>query len=182
MRLSADDSVWCVLRVNGKERERGMRSASGDTSGRVISVMAAVWDVLSESDTAERAEWGVREEHNECNDSHQVRRDGEKTRCKIKRVRDWVWCMRKTRQREIESSSWTLFGFGFANSESLSMVKALLFTPDREIASSNWKEIHSVSHRSHITTWSLSLPCKINVRLYIICVKGYISMEILVKL
>ncbi len=42
MRLSADDSVWCVLRVNGKERERGMRSASGDTSGRVISVMAAV--------------------------------------------------------------------------------------------------------------------------------------------
>ncbi len=149
MRLSADDSVWCVLRVNGKERERGMRSASGDTSGRVISVMAAVWDVLSESDTAERAEWGVREEHNECNDSHQVKRDGEITRCKIKRVRDWVWCMRKTRQREIESSSWTLFGFGFANSESLSMVKALLFTPDREIASSNWKEMHSVSHRSH---------------------------------
>lgn len=119
-----------------------MRSASGDTSGRVISVMAAVWDVLSESDTAERAEWGVREEHNECNDSHQTRRCGEKneTGCKIKRVRDWVWCMRKTRQREIERSSWTLFGFGFANSESLSMVKALLFTPEREIASSKWKK------------------------------------------
>lgn len=81
------------------------------------------------------------------------REDAEKkneTGCKIKRVRDWVWCMRKTRQREIERSSWTLFGFGFANSESLSMVKALLFTPEREIASSNWKKNYILYHTGHI--------------------------------